>query len=114
MAGVIATMLMQIQVKSQQQLYAEKLTKNGLCLSVDLETQPLVSVFLIHDHKTLQVPKILQVKWQNLKIASLVILLTTQCKVRLKVQRKVKNICNYSNMQHLTVEKMSCCTTPVG
>lgn len=43
MAGVIATMSMQIQVKSQQQLYAEKLTKNGLCLSVDLETQPLVS-----------------------------------------------------------------------
>ena len=59
MAGVIATALMQMQVKSQQQQYAEKLPKNSLCLSIDLETQPLVSNFLIHDHKTLQVPKIL-------------------------------------------------------
>lgn len=71
MAGVIATMVMQRQVKSQRQQYAEKLTENSHCLSVDLETQPLVPDFLIHDHKTLQVPKILWVKWQNLKIASL-------------------------------------------
>lgn len=59
MAGVRATPSMLMEVKSQQQHYAEKRPKNGLCLFADLETQPLVSDFLIHDHKTLWVPKVL-------------------------------------------------------
>lgn len=51
MARVTATRLVQVQVKIQQQHYVEKLPKNDLCLSVDLETQPLVSDSLIHNFK---------------------------------------------------------------
>lgn len=59
MAGVRATLLMLMEVKSQQQHYAEKLPKNGLCLLADLETQLFTSDFLIHDNKSLRVPEVL-------------------------------------------------------
>lgn len=60
-----------MQVKSWQQQHAEKLTKNDVCLPIDLQTQPLVSYFLIHGHTIFHVPEFMSVKWQSLKTARL-------------------------------------------